>query len=107
MAMKRFMMGAVDGREICLVKAATAKLNPLPLAGWVAQSVEQRTENPCVGGSIPSPATTLNCECSKEIGGGGHQLPVKLPVKRTQKKEVLCYWPVTEPQLDDCSLTPG
>ena len=27
--------------------------------GWVAQSVEQRTENPCVGGSIPSPATTL------------------------------------------------
>jgi hypothetical protein len=27
--------------------------------GWVAQSVEQRTENPCVGGSIPPPATTL------------------------------------------------
>src|SRR2546426_11518159 len=26
-------------------------------AGWVAQSVEQRTENPCVGGSIPPPAT--------------------------------------------------
>jgi hypothetical protein len=26
--------------------------------GWIAQSVEQRTENPCVGGSIPSPATT-------------------------------------------------
>ena len=28
--------------------------------GWVAQSVEQRTENPCVGGSIPSPATNFN-----------------------------------------------
>jgi hypothetical protein len=28
-------------------------------AGWVAQLVEQRTENPCVGGSIPPPATTL------------------------------------------------
>src|SRR5262245_3057311 len=27
--------------------------------GWVAQLVEQRTENPCVGGSIPPPATTL------------------------------------------------
>ena len=27
-------------------------------AGWVAQLVEQRTENPCVGGSIPPPATT-------------------------------------------------
>ena len=26
--------------------------------GWVAQLVEQRTENPCVGGSIPPPATT-------------------------------------------------
>ena len=41
------------------------------LPGWVAQSVEQRTENPCVGGSIPSPATTLNCECSKKFGGAG------------------------------------
>ena len=28
-----------------------------PPAGWVAQLVEQRTENPCVGGSIPPPAT--------------------------------------------------
>ena len=27
------------------------------LNGLVAQSVEQRTENPCVGGSIPSQAT--------------------------------------------------
>ena len=27
--------------------------------GWIAQSVEQRTENPCVGGSIPPPATTF------------------------------------------------
>jgi hypothetical protein len=28
------------------------------LDGWIAQSVEQRTENPCVAGSIPAPATT-------------------------------------------------
>jgi hypothetical protein len=28
------------------------------VSGWVAQLVEQRTENPCVGGSIPPPATT-------------------------------------------------
>jgi hypothetical protein len=27
--------------------------------GRVAQLVEQRTENPCVGGSIPSPATNI------------------------------------------------
>ncbi len=25
--------------------------------GWIAQLVEQRTENPCVDGSIPPPAT--------------------------------------------------
>ncbi len=29
------------------------------IIGLVAQSVEQRTENPCVGGSIPSQATIL------------------------------------------------
>ena len=28
-------------------------------SGGVAQSVEQRTENPCVAGSIPAPATTF------------------------------------------------
>jgi hypothetical protein len=27
--------------------------------GRIAQLVEQRTENPCVGGSIPPPATTV------------------------------------------------
>ena len=32
------------------------------LFGQVAQSVEQRTENPCVGGSIPSLATNLKKE---------------------------------------------
>jgi hypothetical protein len=26
--------------------------------GWIAQLVEQRTENPCVAGSIPAPATS-------------------------------------------------
>src|SRR5438093_11374154 len=30
-----------------------------PTGGWVAQLVEQRTENPCVGGSIPPPATKI------------------------------------------------
>jgi hypothetical protein len=29
-------------------------------AGWVAQLVEQRTENPCVAGSIPASATKLH-----------------------------------------------
>jgi len=30
-----------------------------PSLGWIAQLVEQRTENPRVGGSIPSPASFL------------------------------------------------
>ena len=29
-----------------------------PGCAWIAQSVEQRIENPRVGGSIPSPGTT-------------------------------------------------
>ena len=37
-------------------------LNPQPLGitsiGQIAQLVEQRTENPCVGGSIPPLATS-------------------------------------------------
>jgi hypothetical protein len=28
--------------------------------GWIAQLVEQRTENPRVAGSIPAPATTFS-----------------------------------------------
>jgi hypothetical protein len=33
------------------------------LDGWIAQSVEQRTENPCVAGSIPAPATNFISSC--------------------------------------------
>ena len=32
----------------------------IPLLGPVAQSVEQRIENPCVGGSIPPQATKFH-----------------------------------------------
>ncbi len=34
-------------------------MNNISLRGKVAQSVEQRIENPCVGGSIPSLPTTI------------------------------------------------
>jgi hypothetical protein len=33
----------------------------------VAQSVEQRTENPRVGGSTPSPGTTFNAASDKDL----------------------------------------
>ena len=35
-------------------------LRYLQQVGEIAQSVEQRTENPCVGGSIPPLATTYS-----------------------------------------------
>ncbi len=38
-------------------KKKLLSLPPQILLGDVAQSVEQRTENPCVGGSIPSITT--------------------------------------------------
>ena len=36
---------------------------------WIAQSVEQRTENPCVAGSIPAPGTITS---SEELRMAGH-----------------------------------
>ena len=39
--------------------------------GSVAQSVEQRTENPCVGGSIPSRATINSWRGSEVAKRGG------------------------------------
>ena len=38
------------------------------MVGTVAQSVEQRTENPRVGGSIPSRPTTLIAQSSNAYG---------------------------------------
>ena len=41
----------------CFLKIAIIRLPPSQ--GWIAQLVEQRTENPRVPGSIPGPATSL------------------------------------------------
>ena len=43
-------------REVCYSEQAASE----QCFGWVAQLVEQGTENPCVGGSTPSPATTTS-----------------------------------------------
>ena len=43
--------------EISLAKAEEGKFNAGSFGGEIAQSVEQRTENPCVAGSIPALAT--------------------------------------------------
>src|SRR5919205_923420 len=40
-----------------------------PPPGQVAQLVEQRTENPCVGGSIPPLATMISREAQNHAGG--------------------------------------
>ena len=43
--------------------------NPAPATnkGQIAQSVEQRTENPCVGSSILPLATKINTQCNQSI----------------------------------------
>jgi hypothetical protein len=41
-------------------------------SGWIAQLVEQWTENPCVAGSIPAPTTqpiARNCSCFPRVTG--------------------------------------
>ena len=52
------------------------------LYGWVAQLVEQRTENPRVGGSIPSPATTFH-----EPVNSGRESPRSDSVQVKKKKQ--------------------
>ena len=46
------------------------RIKRIPFWGEVAQLVEQRTENPCVGGSIPFLATTLRSSFRGATGGG-------------------------------------
>jgi hypothetical protein len=51
------------------------------MVGWVAQSVEQRTENPCVGGSIPPPATTSKWFAKWMLGSLDAKVCIKLCMK--------------------------
>ena len=44
--------------------------------GLVAQSVEQRTENPCVGGSIPPQATTTAVLLARKCATKNHSTVV-------------------------------
>ena len=49
----------IDGREGASIVRKLLKVKPCGLrCGEIAQLVEQRTENPCVPGSIPGLATT-------------------------------------------------
>jgi hypothetical protein len=45
------------GPQEILAKSTPGQLNVDAFGGEIAQSVEQRTENPCVAGSIPALAT--------------------------------------------------
>jgi predicted nucleotidyltransferase len=58
----------------------TFDLPSLGRSGSVAQSVEQRIENPCVGGSIPSRATIFLMICPPgQIIPGVKRLPIEPP----------------------------
>jgi hypothetical protein len=46
-----------------------------PTKGWIAQLVEQRTENPRVAGSIPAPATPLFLRVSGGSRKNGASIP--------------------------------
>ena len=49
-----------SGYQVCLSRRRSrVQSSSEPPYGFIAQSVEQRTENPCVGGSIPPEATIL------------------------------------------------
>ncbi len=50
----------IDGREGASIVRKFLKVKPWGIrCGEIAQLVEQRTENPCVPGSIPGLATTF------------------------------------------------
>ena len=51
-----------SGYHVCLSRRRSrvqVPSEPPFIFGFIAQSVEQRTENPCVAGSIPAGATSL------------------------------------------------
>jgi hypothetical protein len=50
---------AVAVSSVCCIVTAHDATKYCAIQGWVAQSAEQWTENPRVGGSIPPPATLL------------------------------------------------
>jgi hypothetical protein len=61
--------GALALQPDCCIVTPTRTIRCALNHGWVAQLVEQRTENPRVGGSIPSPATSSEApECSRFCG---------------------------------------
>ena len=48
----------------CVTNGKKCDRIPTVLNAWLAQLVEQRTENPRVSGSIPEPGTIKGCENS-------------------------------------------
>ena len=44
------------------------------VGGQVAQLVEQRTENPCVAGSIPALAILVSSDVTRGYENGGHHM---------------------------------
>ncbi len=53
--------------------------------GWIAQSVEQRTENPCVASSILAPATTFQINRNHAIETNALPHPGLLPKEKEKQ----------------------
>ena len=60
-----------------------------PASGPVAQSVEQRIENPCVGGSIPPQATSLAGRSTKKRATLFHRTDVARFCPRSSTKPLV------------------
>src|SRR5262249_18849538 len=75
---------------------AAIRIDKLNGFGWVAQLVEQRTENPCVGGSIPPPATSftrkypLKMKLSQNPNLKPHEIDLLFGLKLAVSKNPAC-----------------
>jgi hypothetical protein len=88
-------------------KASAAK-------GAVAQLVEQRTENPCVGGSIPPHTTALKTSsammgffCFGEVGGSLFDYQHSYIQKLDSNRNILYNLAVTTENNDSSTIATG
>ena len=96
---------------IPLTSIRALHLLPLFRSGKVAQLVEQRTENPCVPGSIPGLATTFVSGAETKVPAvalakagmtlsiGVHPYALRLPDRKRVRSQPTLRWPDGRSQL--------
>ena len=96
----------IDGREAASIVRNLLKVSPWELrCGEIAQLVEQRTENPCVPGSIPGLATTFSRSgknASAQFAGAQTKTGIRPPTTRHHDVSLLCNFQIAA--LDGLTL---